>query len=61
MIIENLIEIAKINDNIARIKEHKYTPEEQKRVDEIIKKLEENTKEGWNNFVKEAKNILKGD
>lgn len=58
MIIEKLIEIAKIDNNIARLKEHKFTQEEQKNIDKFVK--EASKKIDIDNFIKEAKNILKG-
>lgn len=58
MIIEKLIEIAKINSNIARLKKHKLIQEEQKKIDNLIK--EANKKIDIDNFIKETKNILKG-
>lgn len=59
MIIENLIEIAKIDNNIARLKEHKFTQEEQKKIDNFVE--EASKKINIDNFIKEAKNILKGE
>lgn len=56
MIIENLIEIAKINNNITRLKTHKFTQEEQKGIDKFVE--EANKKINIDNFIKEAKNIF---
>jgi hypothetical protein len=58
MIIENLVEIAKIDNNIARLKKHKFTQEEQKKIDKFVE--DASKKIDIDNFIKEAKNILKG-
>ena len=58
MIIDNLIKIANIDKNIARIKQHKFTQEEQTKINNIVK--ETNKKINIDNFIKDIQNILKG-
>ena len=59
MIIENLIKISNIDNNITRLKKHKFTQEEQKKIDDFVE--EASKKINIDNFIKEAKNILKGE
>ena len=56
MIIEELIKLATINNNIKRIKEHKYTQKEQK----MINKINEDVKNRINidKFMQEVEKIL---
>ena len=58
MIIDNLIKIANIDKNITRIKQHKFTQEEQTKINNIVK--ETNKKINIDNFIKDIQNILKG-
>lgn len=58
MIIDNLIKIANIDKNITRIKQHKFTQEEQTKINNIVK--ETNKKINTDDFLKDIQNILKG-
>ena len=58
MIIDNLIKIANIDKNITRIKQHKFTQEEQAKINKIAK--ETNKKINIDNFIKDIQNILRG-
>lgn len=58
MIIDNLIKIANIDKNITRIKQHKFTQEEQIKINNIVK--ETNKKINTDDFLKDIQNILRG-
>ena len=56
MIIENLIKIAKTDKDIKRIKEHKYTQKEQKKLNKINEDVKNNI--NIDKFMQEVEKIF---
>lgn len=58
-IIDDLIKIQKIEKDIKRIKEHNYTPKEQKMINKINKELTKSI--NIDKFMQELENILQAN
>lgn len=58
-IIEDLIKIEKLEKEIKRIKEHNYTPKEQKMINKISKELTKSV--NMDKFMQELDNILQAN
>lgn len=56
MIIENLIKIAKIDKDTQRIKEHRYTEKEEKKINKINEDVKNNI--NIDNFMQEVEKIF---